>query len=104
MNEKCWEIELQGKRRNKGGESMKSYIFVTGEGNTETPSGEEIDNIQVLGFEIGKNEDEAYKNFLEEYKYLLETSFDDVICIELKELNYWDKCKRFSLEEVRKVI
>jgi hypothetical protein len=41
---------------------MKQYIFVTPEGNTETPNGKDIENLQVIGFAQGENEIEAIKN------------------------------------------
>ena len=39
---------------------MKKYIFITPEGNTTSPNGDEIENMQVIGIvEDVSNENEA---------------------------------------------
>ncbi len=66
---------------------MKHYIFITTEGYTFQPDSvlaePEIENCQVLGFSPGENEFKAFENFLKEYSYLNETTFEEVICYEL---------------------
>ena len=42
---------------------MKEFIFYTFEGYTESPTGKMVENLQILGFEKGKNENEAFTTF-----------------------------------------
>lgn len=66
---------------------MKSYIFITSEGYTFQPDSDsstpDIENCQVLGFGSGVDPDEAFRNFLKDNEFLLETSFDEVTALEL---------------------
>lgn len=66
---------------------MKHYIFITHEGYTFQPKSDlvepEVENCQVLDSGSGKDENEAFNNFLKEYSYLKNTSFDDIVCFEL---------------------
>lgn len=68
---------------------MKSFIFITNEGYTyqpESTSAEpDIENCQVLGFGKGLDMDEAFKDMLETNPYLLETSFSEVIGMEVND-------------------
>ena len=68
---------------------MKSFIFITNEGHTYQPdsvsSEPDIENCQVVGFGSGENMDEAFKAMLEEEKYLLDTTFNEIIGIEIKD-------------------
>jgi len=77
---------------------MGAYIFITTEGYTYQPGSEEvepdIENCQVLGFAKGDDADAAFCVLLQENAYLLETSFDEVVCLELKDEDYREK-KRF---------
>lgn len=74
---------------------MRSYIFITSEGHTFQPesdsSSPDIENCQVLGFGSGVDPDDAYRNFLKDNEFLLETSFDEVTALELanKEERYF---------------
>ena len=43
---------------------MKSFVFYTTEGYTESPSGEQVENYQILGFEKGNTQEEALQNLL----------------------------------------
>jgi hypothetical protein len=83
---------------------MKSYIFVTCEGFTYEPGGDdiggEVENCQVIGFGQGGDENEAFDNMVKENEGLLETSFDKIVCFELKHVDYWKEAKGFSLEEL----
>lgn len=66
---------------------MKSYIFITSEGHTFQPESDsstpDIENCQVLGFGSGVDADGAFRNFLRENEFLLDTSFDEVAALEL---------------------
>lgn len=66
---------------------MKSYIFITSEGYTFQPDSDsstpDIENCQVLGFGSGVDPDDAFRNFLRENEFLLDTSFDEVTALEL---------------------
>jgi hypothetical protein len=87
--------------------NMKAYIFITQEGVTYQPGGssEELDtdNCQVIGFSKGNDENEAFKNLIEENECLLDTSFDEVICFELKYEDYYSKSKYFSLNRYKRI-
>ena len=48
-----------------------------------------------LGFAKGNDENEAFKNLIEENQYLLNTSFNELIHIELKNEDYYDKARYF---------
>ena len=85
---------------------MKAYIFITKEGSTYQPDSvspePDIENCQVIGFTTGNDEYEAFKNLIRESGYLLDTNFDEIICIELKNENYYEKSKYFHLNEYKK--
>lgn len=80
---------------------MKSYIFITVEGYTYQPESEsiepDIENCQVIGFAQGSNPKHAFKNLIEENGYLLQTSFDELICLELKHPDYNKYAQYFCL-------
>jgi len=84
---------------------MKNYIFITEEGVTYQPnstsSEPDIENCQVIGFAKGNNEDEAFKNLKKENEYLLDTNFNEIICMELKNEDYYKKAKYFYLGEYK---
>lgn len=81
---------------------MNSYIFVTIEGYTFQPNSEsstpDVENLQVLGFASGKNEQQAFDNLIAENSWLLDTSFRDVKCIQLKHLQYDQFERSFDLK------
>ena len=70
---------------------LKHYIFITTEGYTFKPKSDlaepEVENCQVLGFSDGINKEEAFKNFLKDYKYVKDLGFNDVICYEILQNN-----------------
>ena len=72
---------------------MKSYIFITAKGYTFQPESTsvepDIENCQVVGFAKGEDPQQAFQNMIQENKNLLETTFDELICYELK--NYDEK-------------
>jgi hypothetical protein len=84
---------------------MKNYIFITKQGITYQPntssSEPDIENCQVIGFAKGNNENEAMKNLIKENEYLFETNFNEIICMELKNEDYYSKAKYFFLEEYK---
>ena len=84
---------------------MKTYIFITLEGHTFQPGSDElepdIENCQVIGFACGRDEEEAFENLVCENDYLLETTFDEIICMELKNSDYHKQAQHFSLGEFR---
>ena len=66
---------------------MKKYIFITPEGNTTSPNGDEIENMQVIGIvEDMSNENEALKKLLLENEWIIDTEFNvaEFICYEIK--------------------
>lgn len=87
---------------------MKSFIFITNEGFTYQPDSEssvpDIENSQVIGCGNGENAREAFFDMLKSNGYLLETSFDEVIGLELTKAKreyfylseYKAKCKANS--------
>jgi hypothetical protein len=84
---------------------MKSYIFTTEEGTSYQPNSispePDIDNCQVIAFAKGKDENEAFINLKKENDYLLATNFDEIICIELKNEDYYHNAKHFYLSEYK---
>lgn len=66
---------------------MKNYIFITPEGDTTSPNGEEIENMQVMGIvENVSNENEALKKLLLENEWIIDAEFNiaEFICYEIK--------------------
>lgn len=89
---------------------MKNYIFITQEGITyqpDSPSYEssstegDVDNCQVVGFAKGEDEYKALKRLLKENESLLDTNFNEIICIELKNEDHYAKSKYFYLNEYK---
>lgn len=82
---------------------MRSFIFITDEGYTFQPGSEsaksDADNFQVLGFAKGKDEDEAFRNLLDTNGWLLDTSFEEVQCLELRHRDYHAFKKFFNLKD-----
>jgi hypothetical protein len=58
----------------------------------------DIENCQVIGFAQGKNPRQAFENLISENIYLLETTFDELICYELKNVDYQKQQKYFYLQ------
>lgn len=75
---------------------IKDFIFITFEGATFQPNSEsdinDIENMQVIGFEKGFTVSEAFENLKQNQKYLKNTNFDEIIGIELKSklFNYYN--------------
>lgn len=65
---------------------MKKYIFITSEGTTFSPNGDEVENMQVIGtVENVINEDEALKKLLIENEWIIDAEFNiaEFICFEI---------------------
>ena len=82
---------------------MRAFIFVTHEGYTFQPASEaeepDIENLQVLGFALGVDEEQAFQNLKADYTYLLKTSFDETLCLELRHEDYFARIKYFYLKD-----
>lgn len=66
---------------------MKKYIFISPEGATLSPNGNEIENMQVIGIvENVINEDEALKKLLLENEWIIDAEFNiaEFICYEIR--------------------
>lgn len=85
---------------------MKTYVFITTEGYTYQPNSKsiepDIENCQVIGFAEGRDIDNALENVLTENKYLLKTTFDEVVGYELKHRNRRKFAKYFYLNDRKK--
>lgn len=67
--------------------ALKKYIFITSEGNTYSPKGNEIENMQVIGIvENVLNENDAFKKLLLENNWIIDAEFNvaEFICYEIK--------------------
>ena len=66
---------------------MKKYIFITPEGNTTAPNGDEVENMQVIGIvEEVADKNEALKKLLLENEWIFDTQFNiaEFICYEIR--------------------
>ncbi len=54
---------------------MKTFLFYTGEGITYSPTDVLCENYQILGFEFGKSQEEAFTTFLINNLWILEYGF-----------------------------
>ena len=68
---------------------MNSYIFYTKEGYTFQPGSDsdipDVENLQVIGFASGKDEQAAFGNLVTGNDWLNSSSFDEIQCIQLKD-------------------
>ena len=55
---------------------MKEFIFYTFEGYTESPTGKVLENLQILGFEKGKNENEAFIALINNNQWIIKSGFN----------------------------
>ena len=87
---------------------MNSYIFITTEGDTYQPGSEsiepDVENCQVIGFAHGIDEQNAFKNLITENPNLSETTFDELICLELRHFDYRKLQSYFQLSDVHSFI
>jgi len=84
---------------------LKNYIFISTEGSTFQPDSDssepDIENAQVIGFISGISYEDAFSNLLKNNPYLLDTTFDELICYELA-TNYSREARSFHLKESRR--
>lgn len=61
---------------------MSEYLFYTTEGFTLDPKGNDIDNCQILGKAIGKDQHEALHRFIADNQWIKEHGFnpDKILC------------------------
>ena len=82
---------------------MNSYIFITTEGYTYQPESEspvpDVENCQIIGFAQGIDGQNAFENLVKQNPSLLETTFSELICLELKHMDYFKKSHYFYLNE-----
>ena len=65
---------------------MKKYIFITPEGQTLSPNGSEVENMQVIGIvEDAIDENDAFKKLLIENEWIIDAEFKNAefICYEI---------------------
>jgi hypothetical protein len=56
---------------------MKKFIFITTEGETIAPNGNEVENMQVIGIvENVESVDEALKKLLQENAWIFDAEFN----------------------------
>ncbi len=56
---------------------MKKFIFITKEGETTAPNGNNVENMQVIGIvENVESEDEALKKLLQENSWIFDAEFN----------------------------
>ena len=63
------------------------FLFITPDGVTYSSPKHiypDVDNLQILGYSEGVNEEEAFDSFIQENKWISDTDFKEVICIEIK--------------------
>lgn len=66
---------------------MKNFIFITKEGSTFSPNGNEVENMQVIGIvENVSNENEALIQLLKENDWIIDAEFNvaEFSCYEVK--------------------
>ena len=84
---------------------MNSYIFITTEGDTYQPDSEsvepDIENCQVVGFSEGEGSQNAFENLIRNDPFLSDTTFDELICLELKHPDYSKHMSYFNLSSIR---
>lgn len=97
MPDDAAEFETVGKRQD-----ARAFVFFTSEGFTFQPESEapepDVENLQVLGFGVGVDDKDAFRNMLHDNAWVLESSFDDVCCMELKHLGYEGQVTHFSIK------
>jgi hypothetical protein len=59
---------------------MKKYIFYTSEGSTENNNLKQVENCQILDWQNGKDEKDAFINFKKENPNI---EFENICCQEL---------------------
>ena len=65
---------------------MIEYLFYTDEGSTQSPTGKEVENLQILGVSIGKNYQMAFKSLFKDNKWIVDSGFNPD-CIKYYQLH-----------------
>lgn len=80
----------------------KIFMFLTSDGITFSSCKKtepDVDNFQVLGWAEGCTEEDAFHNFVNSNRWILETDFEEVISVEVKSRVHEGKV--FSLDDFR---
>ena len=71
---------------------MNKYIFLTFEGFAYQPESEssepDVDNVQMIWIGEWNTKKEAFEDLKEKNPWLLDTSFNEVYCHELKDADF----------------
>jgi len=71
---------------------MNKYIFLTFEWYTYQPNSEatepDIENVQMLWIWEWSSKNEAFEDLKDKINWLLETSFNEIYCHELKDTKF----------------
>lgn len=75
---------------------MARYIFYTDEGLTIAPNEDYVENLQILGFEEGISEEDAFENLLKNNNWINEMKFsiDNIKCKLVFETNFSSKVNK----------
>lgn len=83
-------------------DTQRQYLFITLEGITFSSAKEiepDVDNCQIVGYAEGFNEEDAFKNLISKNPWIINTNFDELVCIEVKQ--QIREGKRFYLSDIR---
>ena len=66
---------------------MKKYLIATFEGQTLSPKGKNVENLQILGITFGENFDDVVEKLFSDNKWIIKAGFtkDELIAYELVE-------------------
>ena len=62
--------------------TKNSYLFFSKDGYTYDKSHNQTNNMQILGSGMGKNFNEAFKDFKKNQSYLLSLDYEDVMAVK----------------------
>ena len=62
--------------------NRKNFLFFTKEGFTSDSKNKDIQNMQILGSGMGKNFNEAFKDFKKNQSYLFSFDYENVIAVQ----------------------
>ncbi len=62
--------------------TKKSYLFFSKDGNTYDKSHNQTNNMQILGSGMGKNLNEAFKDFKKNQSYLLTFDYENLMAVQ----------------------
>lgn len=68
------------------GAKLKKYVYYTWEGFTESPSGEWVENLQILAAIDTYSEVQAYQILLKDHSYFADMGFD-LRCVGVYEVD-----------------